>query len=74
MMVGPLLVWVGKQKCVRACVYVCAFRCEHRPWCWTQREVSARTVWQAKSRLELSEGALIDDHGANALRAPPNEI
>ncbi|KAG7228508.1 hypothetical protein INR49_007682 [Caranx melampygus] len=45
-------------------------RCECRPWSWTQREVSTRTVWQAKSRSELSEGALTADHGANALRAP----
>lgn len=57
------------EVCVR--VHVCSKR---RPWSWTQRDVSSRTVWQARSRSELFEGALIANHGANALRAPLHEI
>ena len=34
----------------------------------------SQTAWQAKSKSKLSEGALITDHGANALRAPQTKV
>lgn len=62
--------WEDRRVCVHACVYVCVqVRASALK---LDSDVSTPTVWQAKSGSELSEGALIADHGANALRAPPS--